>query len=343
MGPFSTYDWVLGFEKVLLLFALFTVALVGLLSLQLFKQLQVQDSALSRGVAPRTHDQVALIIRTVVLWVIGYKGEERERTPFADVDVAWMDRYRVSIVLRFVPVYAIYILALLVWTRPVFFASGTYHTFSYSADLSKLFVLFVTYVGSNVFFDYNSLRVTFSNFLAAQDTGRYAYFFVRNLVTVLALFIPSQIISCILWVYKRQDPAFPALQGNLLHQFIEITTWPYAFATGPNATQIVSDLFPGQLLITGIVFFPTILIVSLFVIYSVFLRLTKAAKKALLSHKLDKLCRVFLRVRLIGIFEPDEKKRGFGYCNLAFLGLLDLTIVTMIGVLASRFSSVGVK
>jgi hypothetical protein len=338
MGPFSNYDWVMGFEKVLLVFALFTIALVGLLSLQLFKQLQAQDSALSRGVTPRTHDQVLLIIRTVVLWVIGYRGEERERTRFADVDVAWMDRYWVSIVLRFVPVYAIYILALLVWTRPVFFADGAYHTFSYSSDLNKLFVLFVIYVGSNIFFDYNSLRITFSNFLAAQATGRYAYFFVRNLLTVLALFVPSQIISCILWIYKRKDPTFPALQGDLLHQFMEITTWPYAFATGPNATQIVSDLFPGQLLITGIVFFPTILLISLFVIYSAFLRLTKAIKKVLLSHKLDKLCRTFLRIRLIGIFEPDKTKKGFGYCNLAFLGLLDLAIVTTIGVLASRLT-----
>jgi hypothetical protein len=336
MGPLSNYDWVTGLEKVLLVFALFTIALVGVLSLQLFKQLQVQDTALSKGVTPRTHDQVLLIIRRVVLWVIGYKGEERERTRFTDVDVAWMDRYWVSIVLRFVPVYAIYILALLVWTRPIFFAEGVYHTFSYSADLKKLFILFVIYVGSNIFFDYNSLRITFSNFLAAQATGRYAYFFVRNLLTVFALFVPSQIVSCTLWIYKREDPAFPALQGDLLHQFMEITTWPYAFATGPNATQVVSDPFPGQLLITGIVFFPTILLVSLFVVYSAFLRLTKTIKKVLLSHKLDKLCRTFLRVRLIGIFEPDKKKKGFGYCNLAFLGILDLTIMTTFGVLASK-------
>lgn len=338
MGPFSSYDWFMGVEKVLLFFALFTIVLVGLFSLQLFKQLQAQDSALASGVTPRTQDQVLLIIRTVVLWVIGYRGEKRERTRFADVDVAWMDQYWLSIVLRFVPVYAIYILALLVWTRPVFFVAGAYHAFGYSTDLSKLFVLFVIYVGSNIFFDYNSLRVTFSNFLAAQATGRYAYFFLRNIFTVSALFVPSQAISCILWIYKRENPAFPTLQGNLLHQFMEITTWPYAFATGPNAAQIVSDLFPGQLLITGVVFFPTILLVSLFVVYSAFLRITEAVKKVLLSHKLDKLCRTFLRIRLIGIFEPDKKKKGFGYCNLAFLGLLDLTIVTAIGALASHLT-----
>jgi hypothetical protein len=338
MGAFSGYDWGAGFEKLLLLYLLFTIALVGVLSLQLFKQLQEQDVALSRGLSPRTHNQVILIIRTVILWVIGYRGEERERTSFADVDVAWMDKYWLAIVLRFVPAYAIYILALLVWTRPVFLDENGYHTFSYSTDLSKLFVLFVIYVASNIFFDYNSLRITFSNFMRAQATGKYVYYLTRNVITVFALFIPSQIVSCVLWIYKRETPNFPDLQGDLFHQFLEITTWPYAFVTGPEATQIVSDLFPGQLLITGIVFFPTILLVSLFVTYSAFLRLTKAIKRLLLSHELDKLCRAFLRIRLIGIFEPDEKKKGFGYCNLAFLGLLDLAIVTTIGIIASQLT-----
>jgi len=82
-----------------------------------------------------------LIIKTAILWVIGYRGEERERTRFSEVNIAWIHRYRTSIVLRFVPVYAIYILGLLVWTRPVFFDGHTYHTFRYSTDLSKLFVL----------------------------------------------------------------------------------------------------------------------------------------------------------------------------------------------------------
>ena len=321
---------------MLLVYALFTIALVGLLSLQLFKQLHAQDIALSRGVAPRTHDQVILIIKTVVLWVIGYKGEERERTRFADVNVAWMDRYWVSIVLRFIPVYALYILALLVWTRPVFVNGAAHATFDYSTDLNKLFVLFVIYAASNIFFDYNSLRITFSNFMKAQATGKYAYHLTRNLLAVFALFIPSQIISCILWIYKREDPSFPELQGDLLHQFLEITMWPYAFVTGPDATQIVSDLFPGQLLITGIVFFPTLLLVSLFVIYSAFLRLTQGIKRILLSHQLDKLCRTFLRIRLIGVLEPDEKIKSFGYCNLAFLALLDLAIITGVGVMATQ-------
>jgi hypothetical protein len=159
---------------------------------------------------------------------------------------------------------------------------------------------------------------------------------MRNLISVCGLFVPSQIVSCVLWVYKRHNPDFPALHGNLVHQFLEVATWPYAFVTGPDATQIVSGLFPGQLLITGIVFFPTLLLISIFVVYYAFLQLTQAIKKLLLSRELDNLCRAFLRVRLIAIFEPAEKVKGFGYCNLAFLGLLDLSIVTVLGALASR-------
>ncbi len=49
MGQFSSYDWMAGFETVLLLYALVTIVLVGLLSLQLYKQLQEQDDAIARG------------------------------------------------------------------------------------------------------------------------------------------------------------------------------------------------------------------------------------------------------------------------------------------------------
>lgn len=336
MGQFSAYDWLFGIEQILLLYAFVTVAFVGLMSVQLYRRLQEQDAALARGQASPVGAYVILTVKTAILWVIGYRGEERERTRFVDVDVRWMDRYRTSIIFRFVPAYALYILALLVWTRPVFFDGHSYHTFKYSADLYKLFILFVLYVGSNVFFDYCSLRVTFAHLDLAQKTGRYAYYFTRNLVTVIGLFIPSQIVSCILWVYKREHPSFPDLHGNIVQNFFEETTWPYAFATGHDATQIVSGLFPGQLLITGIVFVPTLLVVSMFVVYYGFLQVTQAAKRLLLSHRLDDLCRAFLRVRLIAIFEPPDKVKGFGLCNLAFLGLLDLSIVTLLGAVASR-------
>src|ERR1700743_2750581 len=129
MGQFSHYDRTAGFEIIFSLYAIITVAVMGLMSVQLFKHLHDQDVALTRGISPDAETQAFLMAKTAILWVIGYKGEEREKTNFDDVDVAWMDRNRRSIVLRFVPIYALYILALVVWTRPVYLDNGAYHAF----------------------------------------------------------------------------------------------------------------------------------------------------------------------------------------------------------------------
>jgi hypothetical protein len=172
--------------------------------------------------------------------------------------------------------------------------------------------------------------------MEALATKRYATPFIKNGMIAVSLFLLSEIISCILWIYKRQDPSFPTFDGNILRSFLEIALWPYAFVTGAGSAQITSGMFPGQLLITGTVFIPTIMLVLLFVTFSCFLKLTEIAKKLLLSYQLDRLCRLFLRVRLVGVFEPPEKLKGFGYCNLAFLALLDLSLVTGAGALVTR-------
>ena len=336
MGHYSSYDVLRGLERVVLLYVVLTIALLGLLSLQLYKSLQAQDSSLEQGTAADIRSQALLIVKRAILWVFGYKGEEREKTPFSEVDLSWVNRNRSSIIFRLVPVYGLYILALVVLTRPVFFDGDAFHVFNYSKNLHELFAMFVIYVSSNILFDYFSLKFTLSYVMEALATRRYAVPFIKNAMFALSLFSLSQIVSCILWVYKRQDPSFPKFDHNILQNFLEITLWPYAFVTGPGSAQITSDVFPGQLLITGTVFIPTIMLVSLFIVFSTFLKLTEIIKKLLLSHELDRLCRLFLRVRLVGVFEPPEKLKNFGYCNLAFLALLDLSLVTGAGALANR-------
>jgi hypothetical protein len=336
MGQYSSYDVVRGLERVVLFYLVLTIVLLGLLSLQLLKSLQAQDSSLARGTAGDIRSQALLIVKRTILWVFGYKGEQRERTPFNEVDLCWVNRNRSSIIFRLVPVYGLYILALVVLTRPVFFDGGAYHIFNYSKNLHDLFVMFVIYVSSNILFDYLSLRFTFSYVMQALATKRYAFLFLKNAMISLSLFSLSQIVSCILWVFKREDPSFPKFDHSIFQNFLEIALWPYAFVTGPGSAQITSDTFPGQLLITGTVFIPTILLVSLFTIFSTFLKLTEIIKRLLLSHQLDQLCRLFLRVRLVGVLEPPEKVRNFGYCNLAFLALLDLSLVTGAGALVAR-------
>jgi hypothetical protein len=336
MGQYSSYDILSGFERVILLYVVFTIALLGILSLQLYKSLEKQDASITKGTATDIHSQALIIAKRAILWVFGYKGEERERTPFAEVDLHWVRRYRFSIIIRLVPVYGLFILALVVLTRPIFLDQNGYHVFNYSRNLHELFAMFVIYVSSNILFDYLSLKFTLSCIMQALETKRYTVFLIKSGACAVSLFLLSQVISCILWVYKRQDPNFPKFDNSMLHNFAEITLWPYAFVTGPGSAQITSSPFPGQLLITGTVFIPTIMVLSLFVVFSMFLKLTEIIKRRLLFHQLDRLCRLFVRVRLIGVFETPEKVKSFGYCNLAFLALLDISLVLGAGRIVSR-------
>jgi hypothetical protein len=62
MGQYSNYDVVRGLERVVLLYLVLTIALLGLLSLQLYKSLQAQDSSLSRGTAADIRSQAESVI-----------------------------------------------------------------------------------------------------------------------------------------------------------------------------------------------------------------------------------------------------------------------------------------
>jgi hypothetical protein len=172
--------------------------------------------------------------------------------------------------------------------------------------------------------------------MRSLETKEYASSFFKNAMVAVSLFLLSQVVSCFLWVYKRQDPSFPKFDQNIIHNFLEIALWPYAFVTGPGSAQIVSAVFPGQLFITGTVFIPTIMLVSLFIIFSCFLKLTEVIKKLLLSNRLDKFCRLFLLVTLVGILDP-KKVKTFGYCNLAFLVLFNLSLIAGARVAVARW------
>jgi hypothetical protein len=336
MGPFSNYDITRGLERVILLYLVVTIAFLGLLSIQLYKSLQQQDSSLARGATTDIRSQTLLIVKRAILWIFGYKGEDREKTPFNEVDINWVIRNRSAIILRLAPIYGLYILTLVVLTRPVYFDGNGYHVFNYSTDLHELFALFIGYVSCNLLFDYFSLKSTFSFVMRAIETKKYVSLFAQNAMVAVALFLISQIVSCVFWVYKRQDPSFPTFSQNAFHNILEVALWPYAFVTGQGSSQIISDLFPGQLLITGTVFIPTMTLVLLFIVFSLFLKLTETIKTVLLSHKLDRFCRLILRVQLVGLLEPSRKLKSFGYCNLAFLALLNLSLVSMAGAIVAR-------
>lgn len=336
MGPYSSYDIPHGMIMIAAAFSIVVLVFLVLLSTHLYRCLQAQDSELVEGAKANIRGDVLDVIKRAILWVIGYRGEDREKISVADVDVAWVSRYRVSIFFRLLPVYAVYILALVVLTRPIFDAGNGFEIFTYSENLHELFALLVIYVCSNIIFDYFSLRYSLANVMDAKKTGRYVFYFLKDAGIATALFLMSQAVSCVLWVLKRENSGFPKFDDGLLNQFVEITLWPYAFVSGEGSSTIVSDPFPGQLLITGTVYVPTITLGIMFLVFTVFLALARAVKGFLISKQLDRICRLFLKVHLVGMFNPDAIGNRFRYCNYAFLALLNIGFITTISILASR-------
>ena len=336
MGPFSSYDIANGLIAIAAAFSIVVLVFLVLLSVNLYRCLQAQDSELVDGAKTDIRGDVLDVIKRAILWVVGYRGEEREKVPVAEVDLAWVSRYRTSIFFRLLPVYSVYILALVVLTRPIYDAGNGFEIFKYSENLHELFALLVIYVCSNIIFDYFSLRYSLANVMDAKRTGRYIFYFLKDAGIATALFLMSQAVSCVLWVLKRENSSFPAFDDGLFNQFVEIALWPYAFVSGEGSSTIVSDPFPGQILITGTVYVPTIALGIMFLVFTVFLGFTRAVKRFLISRQLDRVCRLFLKVHLVGMFKPDAVGNQFRYCNYAFMALLNISFITGISVLASR-------
>lgn len=336
MGTYSNYDIVGGVSLIAAAFSIVVLVMLGFLSVHLFKCLQTQDAALVEGKDTDIRADVLVVIKKAILWVVGYKGEDREKVAIRDVDLSWVSKYRASIFFRFLPVYAVYILAMVVLTRPIYLKGGNYEIFKYSENLHELFMLLGIYVLSNIIFDYFSLRYSLFHVIQAQKTKRYVFFFLKDIVVATILFFMSQAVSCVLWVLKREDSGFPVFDDGLLSQFFEITLWPYALVSGQGSSAIVSVPFPGQLLITGTVYFPTLMLGILFVVFTSFLMIVRAIKRFLISRQLDRICRLFLKVHLVGMFNPEVVGNKFRYCNYAFMALLNISFIAAMGVLASR-------
>ena len=202
-----------------------------MLSVQLYRCLKEQDRAITQIQGLDQREQLLEIVKRAILWIIGYKGEEREKASVQEIDLNWINRYSGSIILRFVPIYALYIFSLLMLTRPVFIEGNQYATFLYSQDPVWLYTMLVVYVASNVIFDYLSLRFSYRPILSAQSSKRYIYYFLKDGIYAAILFLPSQIISCFLWVFKRENREFPGMQDSLLQNFWDISLWPYSFVS----------------------------------------------------------------------------------------------------------------
>lgn len=334
------YDIWQGLEFVAVLVTIFTFIILIFLSFSLYKCLEKQDQEILKGANPDLRDYLLGIAKKPMLWVVGYNGDEREKIPANKVDESWIDEYKLAIILRLAPIYTMYIGSLLILTRPVHLGNGMYIPFDYSKNVYELYGMLIVYVMTNVLCDLVSIRFTIAHLTKAQHTKRYLFYFAKDGLVASAVFAISQLISCLLWVYKRENPNEPKFEDGIISAMVDITFWPYSFfSPGTVPPQMTSELFPGQLIITGTVFFPTIVLIILFIVFSLFLNVAYTVKKILVYANLDRICRKFLRLNISTMFQPIERMRSFGYCNVAMISILNLCFAGGIGALFSGLFS----
>ncbi len=79
MNAIATYDTRSGLEFIFLVFSTVTTFILVVLSVQLYRCLKEQDRAITQNQGLDQREQLLEIVKRAILWIIGYKGEEREK------------------------------------------------------------------------------------------------------------------------------------------------------------------------------------------------------------------------------------------------------------------------
>lgn len=314
-----SYDLLTGFTFITTLVILLGISIILGMSITLYRCLESQDIAISQKNDQIVVEKIARSLKSLLLAVLGYRGENREKTPISEIDEKWIFKYKYSTILRFIPIYSIYIVTLVILGKPVEIVEGSVRVINYIYDVQSLYLILVGYVLSNVFFDFISLSFTFKHVTNAVKTGKYSLYFLKDIAIASVLFLFSQIISCWFWLEKVRDSQSPSFDGNIVETFFEISLWPYAFVTNMETHSIIGPLIPGQLLITGTVYFPTVVIALILISFSSFIWISKRIKLALSNAKLEYICTKYLRIRPETVFIPSEKIADYGSCNLVLM------------------------
>ena len=331
-----TYDVLFGLGIVAFVFLLPVLLFVTASTIRMLSLLKRQDELLVRNVHTDFSNEILLIIKRGIFAIVGYKGEEREKLQLVDLDASWIWRYKISIFFRFFLVYFVYIALLVLNGRPIDFSINPIGPYQYISDVQALVLILLIYVVSNVLFDLLSLFFTIKHLAKMLDTGKIVKYSVIDACFGVGLLLVSQIVSCILWVVKRAQHDFPT-DTNLLFLFADITLWPYSFVRNIQEGELIGQLLPGQLLITGTVIIPTLFIVFIAVTFVLTLRGSWYIKKILMKINMDELCYKYLKI--LTIHHDTLSFRGnYGYCNVVIvLGLNSFLWSTFYAMFASIF------
>ena len=324
----ANYEIYDGFAFILILIVILSFFITILISFSLRSVLIDQDESIKKGKkAANFGVAIIKVIRNVILWIFGYNGQEREKTAAAEVNGEWIRNARFKIFSRLASFYIAYIFVLVMLFRPVYYNGEYVRAFSYNTNIPELVSIFISYVVSNAIFDYFSLKITFSNMRKAEKSGKYLRYFSLDLVIATIIFCISQAFSCILWLLKRDTYDNSSLNNedfgsSLFEAFVDISLWPYTFFNNANTDIVDSQFFlPGQMLITGTIYFPTMIVAIIFITYYIFFKFSHSIKSILFSinrSTFEKICTGLVILRGINV----QEARTLGICNVALLGVL---------------------
>ena len=322
------YDLIDGLKIVWHVLFLLVLLVAIRYSLQLFRALRGQDDILTKGKTDEVIPQIATYFRVFIIHIIGYRGEKREITPMHEVDSSWMASNFGLIFRRFLIFYSIYIPFGILLTRPVYFESDSLIFYKYDREnLNAIFYL-ISYIVTNAIADCFSIYFTFRNLENIIKSGRVFLYGAFDFLLATLFFLPNQIISCTLWYVKRAENNVE-FSGDWALIFVDLTFWPYALVENVDINSTIGQLFPGQLIITGTVFFPTVSMILIMVIYRLFLSASYYIKIALIYLGIDKLCRKYIEIVSYSPFQM-QPEGSFGYCNTALIIAFNSFLLSMV-------------
>lgn len=237
-------------------------------------------------------EMVLSYIKQIVFAVLGYQGEQREKEPLYQLNEGWIFANFGKIFFRFAVFYFVYIWALIVTTRALLIdpATGAVHVLAYTPKQLFGFVMICSYIASNSIFDICSIYFTIRHLRKIQEQPRLStatFYLLKNLGYCFVFFLLSQIFSNVIWPLKTNLPIPWA------DRFFSpaIALWPYAFIINARTSppEYLHLIFPGQLLITGTVFLPTLIAVLLFVVSAAMTRVLQPLKKLIIAEDLQLL------------------------------------------------------
>jgi hypothetical protein len=227
-------------------------------------------------------------IKRLMFSILGYQGEERERQALDEIDASWIVSNSGKIFLRFCIFYFVYIWALILTTRALLIEpSGQIQVISYTSKQLFGFSMIALYIASNSIFDISSIYFaarSLDDFAREPNARNGAINLSKALFYSCLCFIGSQLVSNLIWPLKTNIDI--PIGERLFSPAIAL--WPYAFIVDATSSspQYLPPIFPGQLLITGTVFLPMLIVVFLFVFLSVSIYVVGLLKSFLLKHDL---------------------------------------------------------